>query len=206
MSNLYDRVAAKPGGKAALAAARLRREVLVSLHEAFHASGLSTQSEIARRLGVRRSAVNQVFRGEGNLRINTVAEYLHTLGFELDVTLIQAGEPRRAELERRPPRAAFPLWASPAYMTFVDPSGAGESLGAAVFRFNAGALPEIHHAIEAGRGNVYGSPAVFDFGGMSTSLVVLVVPWQEGSQRTATRSTPETTPRQRAHEPPGQLK
>jgi transcriptional regulator with XRE-family HTH domain len=102
MSTLYEQVAAMPGGEAAVAAARLRMEVLGSLFEAFKASGLHTQSEVARRLGIRRSAVNQVFRGDGNLRINTLAEYLYILGFELDVKLVPAGESRRAELEERP--------------------------------------------------------------------------------------------------------
>jgi transcriptional regulator with XRE-family HTH domain len=101
MSSLYDRVAGKPGGEAVLAAARLRREVLVALHQAFAASGLTTKTEVARRLDIRRSAVSQVFRGDGNLRINTLAECLFTLGFELDVKLVLAGEPRRAELEGR---------------------------------------------------------------------------------------------------------
>jgi hypothetical protein len=101
MSNLYDRVASKPGGEQALAAARLRREVLVVLHQAFAASGLHTKSEIARRLNIRRSAVSQVFRGDGNLRITTLAEYLSALGFELQIGLVEAGEPRRAELEAR---------------------------------------------------------------------------------------------------------
>jgi transcriptional regulator with XRE-family HTH domain len=101
MSTLHDRIAGKPGGEKALAAGRLRREVLVALHRAFEASGLHTQTEIARRLGVRRSAVSQVFKGGGNLRINTLAEYLFTLGFEVDLTLVAAGEPRRAMLEGR---------------------------------------------------------------------------------------------------------
>ncbi len=101
MSTLYDRVASKPGGEAALAAARLRREVLVALHQAFAASGLETQTEIARRLNIRKSAVSQVLRGDGNLRITTLAEYLFALGFELDISLVEAGEPRRAELMGR---------------------------------------------------------------------------------------------------------
>jgi transcriptional regulator with XRE-family HTH domain len=101
VSTLYDRVASKPGGQAALAAARLRREVLVALHQAFAASGLETQTEIARRLNVRKSAVSQVLRGDGNLRITTLAEYLYALGFELDINLVTAGEPRRAELTGR---------------------------------------------------------------------------------------------------------
>jgi len=73
----------------------------VALHQAFKASGVRTRSEVADRLKVRKSAVSQVFRGDGNLRINTLAEYLFALGFELDVTLVRAGELRRAELEER---------------------------------------------------------------------------------------------------------
>jgi hypothetical protein len=106
MSSLYDRVASKPGGEAALAAARLRRQVLVALHQAFEESGLHTKTEIARRLNIRRSAVCQVFRGGGNLRVNTLADYLFALGFELEVKLVQAVEPRRAEIEGR---AAMPV-------------------------------------------------------------------------------------------------
>lgn len=108
--SLYDRVESKPGGKAALAAARLRREVLVALHEAFTASDVHTQSEVAERLDVRKSAVSQVFRGDGNLRINTLAEYLFALGFELNIQLVAAGEPRRAELEGRAPVPAGAAW------------------------------------------------------------------------------------------------
>jgi transcriptional regulator with XRE-family HTH domain len=107
MSSLYDRLASKPGGEAALAAARLRREMLVALHHAFQVSGLRTHAEVARRLGVRRSAVSQVFKGYGNLRVNTIAQYLFALGFELDVNLVLAGEPRRAELEGRSVRSTW---------------------------------------------------------------------------------------------------
>lgn len=108
--SLYDRVAGKPGGKAALAAARLRREVLIALHEAFAASDVDTQSEVAERLNVRKSAVSQVLRGDGNLRINTLAEYLFALGFELDIKLVVAGEPRRAEVENRTAAPAVAMW------------------------------------------------------------------------------------------------
>lgn len=110
MSSFYDRVAAKPGGAAALAAARLREEMLVALHQAFELSGLHTKTEVARRLNVRRSAVSQVFKGDGNLRVNTLAQYLFALGFELDVKLVQAGEPRRAEIEARPALSVAMGW------------------------------------------------------------------------------------------------
>jgi transcriptional regulator with XRE-family HTH domain len=119
MSSLYDRIAAKPRGGAALAAARLRRETLVALHEAFEASGLASQSALARRLNLRRSAVNQVLRGDGNLRINTLAEYLYALGFELNITMVQAGEPRQAELEGRYSRPAFAMWNTTSAAIFV---------------------------------------------------------------------------------------
>ena len=124
--SLYDRVASKPGGEAALAAARLRREILVALHQAFAASGLETQTEIARRLNVRKSAVSQVLRGDGNLRITTLAEYLFALGFELDINLVAAGEPRRAELMGRaavPAHVALNATLSVVFMVTQDQEG-----------------------------------------------------------------------------------
>lgn len=102
--SLYSRIAARPGGKRDLAAARLRYEALVLLQEAFEASGLKSQAELAKKLKVRRSAVNQVLRGDGNVRITTLAEYLHEMGFEALLTLTEAGEPRRAAMEDRPAR------------------------------------------------------------------------------------------------------
>ncbi|QYC39047.1 hypothetical protein Nocox_07105 [Nonomuraea coxensis DSM 45129] len=107
--SLYERFAATARGARALAAARLRQEVLGALHQAQKLSGLS-QSEIAQTLGVRRSAANQVFRGDGNLRVNTMADYLHAMGFELDIRLVRAGEPRRAALERREVKPVLPDW------------------------------------------------------------------------------------------------
>ncbi|WP_192757237.1 helix-turn-helix domain-containing protein [Actinomadura algeriensis] len=83
-----------------MAASRLRRRVLVLLHKALDLSDLS-QADLAKRLGRRRSAVNQVFRGDGNVRIETLAEYLHEMGYELDMRLVVAGEPRAAALEGR---------------------------------------------------------------------------------------------------------
>ncbi|MFC8778845.1 helix-turn-helix domain-containing protein [Streptomyces nigra] len=100
MKSLYERFAGSDDGAQLLAAARLRREVLRLLHRALEASGL-TQSQLAERLNVRKSAVSQVFRGDGNLRINTLAHYLGAMGYELDVRLVNAGEPRAAVLEGR---------------------------------------------------------------------------------------------------------
>lgn len=134
MSNLYDRVASKPGGEQALAAARLRREVLVALHQAFAASGLHTKSEIARRLNIRKSAVSQVFRGDGNLRITTLAEYLYALGFELQIGLVEVGEPRQAELEGRMAAPAIATTqALPGWFWAVGQYGELQSAPASVF-------------------------------------------------------------------------
>ncbi|WP_423773759.1 helix-turn-helix domain-containing protein [Actinomyces urogenitalis] len=44
-----------------------------------------TQAQLAEVLGVRKSAVNAVFRGNGNLRIDTLAQYLAAMGRRLDV-------------------------------------------------------------------------------------------------------------------------
>ena len=74
------------GGTAALASARLRRKVLHALDEGMEASGIS-QAELARRLGRSRSAVSQVLTGDGNLRIETLAEYLQAMGCELVVSV-----------------------------------------------------------------------------------------------------------------------
>jgi hypothetical protein len=114
--SLYDRVAAIPGGERALAVARLRRSVLAILHRAFNASELDSQAELAKGLRVRRSAVNQVFRGDGNVRISTLAEYLYEMGFEVDVTLVKAGELRTAAVENRSAVPAFAA-ASPLAIT-----------------------------------------------------------------------------------------
>ncbi|WP_374195160.1 helix-turn-helix domain-containing protein [Streptomyces sp. ISL-1] len=76
------------------------------LHKALEACGL-TQSELAERLRVRKSAVSQALRGDGNLRVNTIASYLSAMGYELDVRLVEAGEPRKAVLEGREVHPSF---------------------------------------------------------------------------------------------------
>ncbi|MEU0115519.1 helix-turn-helix transcriptional regulator [Streptomyces bobili] len=106
MKSLYDRFASSDDGAQLLAATRLRREALRILHRALEASGL-TQSQLAERLHVRKSAVSQVFRGDGNLRVTTMANYLSAMGYELDIRLVKAGEPRKAVLEGREMVAAL---------------------------------------------------------------------------------------------------
>ncbi|MEU9215104.1 XRE family transcriptional regulator [Streptomyces sp. NPDC048376] len=102
---LYERMAKSDRGARHLASARLRFEILRKLNLALDASGL-TQSALAAALKVRKSAVNQTLRGDGNLRIKTLSDYLHALGYELEVRLVEAGEPRRAALEDRDVRPA----------------------------------------------------------------------------------------------------
>jgi predicted XRE-type DNA-binding protein len=75
-----------PKGGSILASARLRRQIVKSLNKALDDSGMS-QSELARALGKSRSAVSQVLTGDGNLKIETVAEYLHEMGAELNVSI-----------------------------------------------------------------------------------------------------------------------
>ncbi|MFC5182472.1 helix-turn-helix domain-containing protein [Actinomadura harenae] len=110
LDGFYERLARTPEGKRGLAAARLRRGALNLLHRSLKSSGL-TQAEVAKRLGIRRSAVNQVFRGDGNVRIDTLAEYLHAMGYEATLTLVEAGRPRQAALQGRA-REASTNWAN----------------------------------------------------------------------------------------------
>lgn len=120
MNTLYERIARTDDGAKRLAVARLKREVLRALHTALKASGLN-QKELASRLKVRKSAVSQALRGEGNLRVQTVAEYLHALGYELDVRLVEAGEPRKAALEDREVAPAFPVTPRSAEQSITAP-------------------------------------------------------------------------------------
>ncbi|MFE6893599.1 helix-turn-helix domain-containing protein [Streptomyces sp. NPDC057694] len=101
MKNLYERLAATEDGARALASARLRYEALAVIHESLEDSG-ATQTELARRLGIRKSAVNQVVHGDGNMRVSTLAEYLHALGFELSLAKAAAGAARKQVLANRP--------------------------------------------------------------------------------------------------------
>jgi hypothetical protein len=99
MTDLYDHITALPNGGRALAAARLRREVASILWNALRNSPLN-QVELARRLRVRKSAVNRVFRGDGgNLQVDTIAEYLYELGAELRVSAVPFGTQRREAVE-----------------------------------------------------------------------------------------------------------
>lgn len=85
MNKLRELLAQTDRGAERLAVARLRRDVLLQLDQALIDAGI-TQAELGKRLGKSRSAVNQVFSGDGNVRIETLALYLHALGKELVLT------------------------------------------------------------------------------------------------------------------------
>jgi transcriptional regulator with XRE-family HTH domain len=98
----YETFASDEDGQRRLAKSRLRHSVLTTLHEAL-ASAKLTKTEVASRLGVRKSAVGQVFGGDGNVRINTLADYLFAMGLELDIHAVPVGELRK-RVERGGPK------------------------------------------------------------------------------------------------------
>ncbi|WP_418063940.1 helix-turn-helix domain-containing protein [Pimelobacter simplex] len=89
----YEAFAASDDGRKRLARARLRHRVLEVMHESLERSKL-TKSDVSRKLGIRKSAVGQVFSGDGNLRVNTIADYLDAMGAEVELRLVPRGTPR----------------------------------------------------------------------------------------------------------------
>lgn len=83
-------------------AARLRARCLALLNGALRATDCD-QVQLASRLGVRKSAVNALLRGNGNVRINSLAEYMGALGFEIDMIAVPLGEIAEARNDRRAP-------------------------------------------------------------------------------------------------------
>ncbi|MFT3798105.1 helix-turn-helix domain-containing protein [Microbacterium sp.] len=84
---------------------RLRLRALALIHGAMGASHVS-KAELARRLGVGRSAVNSTLKGNGNVTLRTLSEYVGVLGFELDLLPTRMGEVAVSIRERRAPRVA----------------------------------------------------------------------------------------------------
>lgn len=75
----YEERASTPEGRLGLAKAELRYRAVEVIADALERSRL-TQKELAERLGVSTGRVSQVLGGDQNLRLNTLAEYLHALG------------------------------------------------------------------------------------------------------------------------------
>jgi predicted XRE-type DNA-binding protein len=91
--SLYGRLLRNPDGARALSVSRLKYQVLQVLHTALRTSR-KNQADIATSLGVRKSAVNQVLHGDGNVKIATLADYLYAMGFELECRLVPVGKQR----------------------------------------------------------------------------------------------------------------
>lgn len=85
--NLIKRIEELPEGKRMLASSRFRRQILVALDQGLEESGM-TQSELAQRLGLTRSAVSQVFNGDGNLQAGTISDYLFEMGVHPELVLV----------------------------------------------------------------------------------------------------------------------
>lgn len=90
LSNLLS---STPEGRRALAAAKLRGDVLETLHDALEAAGM-TRVALATKLGRGKSAVTNALTGDGNLRVNTIAEYLDAMDMDLHI----AAKPRTSAL------------------------------------------------------------------------------------------------------------
>ena len=78
--------AKNPEGTLGYAQTKLRRDIADLLHATLAGSEFS-QSGLARSLRKSRCAVNQVLTRDRNLRLDTVAEYLDSMGYELVVAV-----------------------------------------------------------------------------------------------------------------------
>lgn len=85
------------------AAARLRLRISDLLHAALAESGMK-KADLGRALGIDRSAVTQIIEGNGNITVNTLAEYLAALGYEVDLAPVELGEIAASMREHRAPK------------------------------------------------------------------------------------------------------
>ena len=109
MSNSYfERLGSTAVGSRVLASARLKYRALTLLHEILAKEGIS-QTELAKRLKIRKSAVNQTLHSDGAMKIGTFAEYLDALGYEADISVHPRGTMRlRAQMDA--PHTATAEW------------------------------------------------------------------------------------------------
>ena len=87
------------------AGSRIRHRALALIEGAMEATRTSN-SHLAALLGVGRSAVGQTLKGNGNLTLQTLAEYLGVMGFEVELVPVRKGEISLSMRERRAPRVA----------------------------------------------------------------------------------------------------
>lgn len=88
--SLYDSLAATPEGARALASARLRHDVLAILHTVYAASKLD-HDDLAGILGIGKYEVKNVFEGDGDIALGTLALFLAAMGFEAQVGAVRSG-------------------------------------------------------------------------------------------------------------------
>lgn len=94
--SLHDRLAATPEGGRALAKARLVHDFNEALLTASRGRTMfDTDLSRRDRWRIRRRLASWL----GN--VEAIAEYLHAYGYELEVTLVPAGQPRTDVLARR---------------------------------------------------------------------------------------------------------
>jgi hypothetical protein len=96
---LYERLAATPEGARGLAKARLRTKLLEALWGAVEACG--GEDEFRRRTGLSKRRLRRVSTERADIRIDELGDWLHAAGFELEVTLVPAGQPRADVLKQR---------------------------------------------------------------------------------------------------------
>jgi predicted XRE-type DNA-binding protein len=92
---LIEEIEGTDAGAQGLAAANLAGQVMRLLHQALDMSDLD-QRALANKVGVTQGRVSQVFGGDGNMRIASVARYLRALGYEAEIaaTPVKDGLPK----------------------------------------------------------------------------------------------------------------
>lgn len=128
--SLHERLSATHDGRRALAKTRLRTQVIEGLWEAVEACG--GEDEFRRRAGLSKRRLRRVSIERRDIRVDELADWLHAGGFELEVRLVPAGQPRADVLERREVAATMPQVAAD------EPTGdAAGRLAAALERWTA---------------------------------------------------------------------
>jgi len=69
-----------------------------------HAQGV-TQSRIAQRLGINRAAVNHRLKGETNMTIETIADMVWALDYDIDIDIFDPTDRMKNSLARPPVEA-----------------------------------------------------------------------------------------------------
>lgn len=101
---LVEAEEATKAGSQGLAAARLARQVATLLQQCHAASGKSAR-QLAADLDLTEGRVSQVLKGDGNVRISTLARFLRASGFALRIEAVPVHGVADSGSRRRPSRA-----------------------------------------------------------------------------------------------------